>query len=284
MVETAVVEGVPVSADRVGGPWGTPAGRLGAVLVALLGLVGLLAPWLAPHDPFALAGPSLVPPSLAHPMGTDALGRDVSSAVVYGIRTSLVVAAAVGALALAVGVAVGLVAGFAGGRLDDLLMRVTELFQVVPRFFLAIVAIALFGPGIDRLILVLGLTSWTGLARVVRAETLALREMDFVRAARAGGASTRTILLVEILPNAIPPALVLLGLLLGHVLLIEAGLGFLGLGDPNALSLGFLISEAQPFLRVAWWISLFPGLAIMAAVMGLNLLGDALTDVPAWRQ
>ncbi|WP_211366661.1 ABC transporter permease [Pseudonocardia kunmingensis] len=262
----------------------SPGGAIGAVLVAAVVLTAVFAPVLAPTDPFAIAGPSLAAPSAAHPMGTDALGRDTFSGVVHGARTSMLVAGAVGVLVLLIGGTVGVLAGYRGGRLDDVLMRMTEFVQVLPVFFLAIVVIALFGPGLDRLILVLGLSSWELLARVVRAEVLALREREFVEAARATGASAMRIVVREILPNALPAALVYLGLLLAQVMLIEASLGFLGLGDPNAISWGYLASEAQQFLRVAWWLSFFPGLAIVAAVLGLNLLSDALTDVLGGRR
>lgn len=254
-----------------------PAGKAGLALMGVTLVTALLAPVLATTDPYALTGPTLAPPSLTHLMGTDALGRDMFSGVVYGARTSLLVAFAVGALAFVCGVGIGMLAGYRGGLLDDVLMRITELFQVLPRFFLVVVAIALFGPGIDRLVLILGLTSWPVLARVVRGVVLTMRDLDFVRAAEATGATEARILWHEVLPNVLPSALVLLGLLFGQVLLIEASLGFLGLGDPNALSWGVLAGQAQGFLRVAWWLPLFPGLAITMAVLGLNLLADALS-------
>lgn len=262
----------------------TPSGAVGAALTLLLVLVGLLAPVLAPTDPFAVDGPALSPPSRAYPMGTDALGRDLLSGVIFGARTSLLVAAGVAVLVIAIGTAVGLLSGYLGGWVDDVLMRSTELFQVLPRFFLALVVIAFFGPGLDRLVLLLGLTSWPLLARVLRAEVLSLRHREFVEAARVQGASRARILLREILPNALPPAIALLGLVVAQVILIEASLGFLGLGDPNVTSWGTLASEAQRFLRVGWWLSLFPGVAILLAVLGLNLLGDAFTDALSGRR
>jgi len=262
----------------------TRGGSIGAVLTLALVAVGVLAPLLAPTDPFAVDGPPLSAPSAAHPLGTDALGRDLLSGVVYGARTSLIVAATVGTLVLAIGSAVGLVAGYLGRWVDDVLMRLTEMFQVLPRFFLALVVIAFFGPGLDRLVVLLGVTSWPLLARVVRAEVFSLRSREFVEAARVYGASQPRILLREILPNALPAALALLGLVVAQVILIEASLGFLGLGDPNVTSWGTLASEAQRFLRVAWWLSLFPGVAILLAVLGLNLLADALTDALTGRR
>lgn len=256
----------------------TPGGVVGAAVTLLLVVVGLLAPLLAPADPFAVDGPPLSAPSTAYPMGTDALGRDLLSGVIHGARTSLLVAAGVAVLVVLIGTTVGLLSGYRGGWVDDVLMRGTELFQVLPRFFLALVVIAFFGPGLDRLVLLLGLTSWPLFARVIRAEVFALRHREFVEAARVHGASRTRILVREILPNALPSGIALLGLVVAQVILIEASLGFLGLGDPNVTSWGALASEAQRFLRVAWWLSLFPGLAILLAVLGLNLLGDAVTE------
>lgn len=256
-----------------------PAGIAGVVLTGIFVVVGLVGPAVAPYDPFAVVGPSLAPPSWAHPMGTDALGRDLFSAVVVGARTSLLVVSLVGVLILAIGVVVGTLSSWWGGWADDGLMRVTELFQVLPRFFLAVVVIAYFGPGLGLLIVVLGLTSWALLARVVRAEVLSFKQREFVEAARVAGASSSRLVLREILPNAFPAVAAYLGLVLAQVLLIEASLGFIGLGDPDVVSWGYLVSQAQRFLRVAWWMSVFPGLAIAIAVLGLNLLSDAVTDV-----
>lgn len=256
----------------------TPSGAVGVLLTGLVAGAAVFADILAPADPFAIVGPPLAAPSAAHPMGTDAIGRDVLSGVLHGARTSLLLVAVVGILVLAVGVAVGIVSGYRGGRVDDVLMRLTELVQVLPRFFLAIVVLAMFGPGIGRLALVLGLSSWCILARVVRSEVLSLREREFVLAAVASGAGDLRIVVREILPNVLPTATVYLGLLLAQVLLVEASLGFLGLGDPNRISWGYLASQAQPFLRTAWWLSVFPGLAIVAAVLGLNQLADVVGD------
>ncbi len=246
-------------------------------------LAGLLAPVLAIADPFALTGPSLSPPSVDHPMGTDALGRDLFSGVLYGTRTSLLIAAAVALLASACGVTVGIVAGYRGGLVDDLLMRITELFQVMPRFILVAVMIALFGPGLDRVVLTLGFTTWPTLARVVRGEILATRNLEFVLSAEALGATRTRIFWRVLLPQVLPSVLVLVGLMLGQVLLLEASLGFLGLGDPNTLTWGSLAGQAQGYLRVAWWLPLFPGLAITLTVLGFNLFADGLAASPQRR-
>ncbi|SRR6266498_327413 len=255
------------------------AGRVGVVLTCGLLAVALLAGWIAPADPFVSVGPPLRSPTLAHPMGTDDLGRDVLAGVVYGTRTSLLLALIVSLLTGAIGIIVGSLAAWQGRRTDDALMRITEFVQVVPRFFLAVIVVALFGPGLDRLILLLGLTSWPWIARVVRAEVLSLKQREFVEAARSLGAGHLRVLLREGLPNALPPVVVVLSLSAASVILIEAGLSFLGLGDPDVVSLGYLANNAQRFLRVAWWMAAFPGAAIALAVLGLNLLGDGLNDV-----
>lgn len=255
-----------------------PTGRAGLVLATLIVLVAFVGPVVASVDPFALAGSPLASPSLAHPMGTDALGRDVLSGVLHGGRTSLLAALAVVGIAFACGVGLGMLAGYRGGWLDDALMRFAEVVQVMPRFFLVVVVLAVFGSGIGLVVLVLGLTSWPVLARVVRAEVLVMRQADFVRAAEATGATGRRILAHELLPNVLPSALVMLGLLFGQVLLVEASLGFLGLGDPTVLSWGSLAGQAQSYLRAAWWVPFFPGLAITLAVLGANLLADAVSS------
>jgi peptide/nickel transport system permease protein len=262
----------------------TPGGVLGFALTFAFIALAMLAHVIAPTDPFASVGSPLTPPSRTHMLGTDDLGRDVFSGIVHGTRTSLSVTFAVIAIASILGVVVGAVAGYRGGGVDDLLMRGTEAAQIVPRFFLAVIVIALFGPGLDRVVFVLGLTSWPAIARVVRAETLSLSRREFVDAAHALGARASRILLRHILPNALPTALVVISLNAASVILLEAGLGFIGLGDPRAISLGYLANNAQRFLRTAWWMALFPGAAIALAVLGLNLVGDALADLAGPRR
>lgn len=258
-----------------------PAGRIGTAIVVLVVAAAVVGPSLAPYDPFSITGGSLVPPSPGHVMGTDALGRDVFSAVLYGARTSLLVASAVSLLALLCGTTLGLVGGYRGGWVDGALMRVTELFQVIPRFFFVVVVVATLGSGLDRLILTLGFTSWPIVARVARGEVVAMRDLDFVRAAQALGATSGRVMLRQLLPNVLPRVTVAIGLLFGQVLLLEATLGFLGLGDPGAISWGMLAARSQGFLRVAWWLALFPGLAITVTVLGVNLLADALAAARA---
>jgi peptide/nickel transport system permease protein len=254
-------------------------GVIGLALTLALTIVAALAGTIASIDPFASVAPPLLAPSRAHVFGTDDLGRDLLSGIVHGARTSLLITLTVTALASVIGVTIGAVAGYHAGAVDDALMRLTELAQIVPRFFLAVVVIALFGPGLDRLILVLGLTSWPSIARVVRAETLSLVHREFVEAARALGAPGWRTLARHVLPNAIPSTVVVMSMNAGAVILMEAGLGFIGLGDPHAISWGYLAYNAQRFLRVAWWMALFPGAAIATAVLGVNLLADGLSDV-----
>jgi peptide/nickel transport system permease protein len=257
----------------------TPAAVLGSVITAATVSVGALAGTLAPSDPLDPVGPPLQSPSTSHLMGTDDLGRDLLSGVVYGARTSMLVVAAVVGIAAAIGVPLGAVAGYRGGLADDVHMRVTDMFQSIPRFFLAIFVVALFGAELSNLILALGLSSWPMLARVVRSEALSLRDREFVEAARSEGASDSRIMVHHVLPNVLPAALVVASLLASTVILLEASLSFIGLGDPNVMSWGYLINNAQRFVRTAWWLSVFPGLAIVLAVLGLNLLSDAVADL-----
>ncbi|HEX3623652.1 MAG TPA: ABC transporter permease [Acidimicrobiales bacterium] len=258
-----------------------PAGLVGLVLVAVVAGAALLADVIAPSDPFRTVAGPLQAPSRAHLMGTDNLGRDMLGAVVHGARTSMVVVLGVAVLSSVVGLAVGVVAGYRGGWVDDVLMRITELFQAIPRFFLVLLIVALFGAGVDHLIYVLALTSWPTLARVTRSETLSLRDREYVDAARSIGATDRRIVIRHIVPNVLPTALVVIALTGSRVILLEASLSFLGLGDPSVMSWGYLVANAQRFLRVAWWMSVFPGLAIAIAVLGINLMSDALNDVLA---
>ena len=261
-----------------GRAWRRAAATLGIGITATLIAVAVFADRIAPGDPLSATGPPLSAPSRAHPMGTDDLGRDLWACIAHGARTSLLVVFGVTALSGSLGMVVGCVSGWQGGALDDLLMRVTEAVQVIPRFFLAVAAIALFGPGVDRLVVLLGLTSWPLIARVARAAVLSLRERAFVEAARALGAPPSRILVREVLPGVLPTAVVVASMNAASVLLLEAGLSFLGLGDPDRVSWGYLANNAQRFLRVAWWMAVFPGASLAIAVVGLDLLGDAASD------
>jgi len=254
---------------------------VGLGLIMLVVVAASLAGRVTSRDPFRTVADPLLAPSRAHWMGTDNLGRDVLASIMHGAQTSMIVVIGVTVIASVIGLTVGVVAGYRGGWVDDLLMRVTELFQAVPRFFLVLLIVALFGAGLDNLIYVLALTSWPTLARVSRAEVLSVRDRDFVEAARSIGATDRRIVIRHVLPNVLPTALVVIALTGSRVILLEASLSFLGLGDPTVMSWGYLVGNAQRFLRVAWWMSVFPGLAIAVAVLGINLMSDALNDILA---
>lgn len=209
-------------------------------------------------------------------MGTDDLGRDVLSNVIHGTRVSLLVGLLAAWTSGLLGTLVGGVAGYFGRLLDDGLMRLTELFQVVPRFFLALIVTALFGPNVVVITLLIGLTFWPITARLLRAQVLSVRERDYVLAARALGASDRRILLRHVLPNSISVVVVATTLQVGSAILVEAGLSFLGLGDRSVVSWGNILNGAQPLIRIAWWTAVFPGLAITLTVVAANVLGDGL--------
>lgn len=257
----------------------SPAGAIGLALMLLMVISALIPSAIAPGNPFdTSAGPALSPPSSDHIFGTDNLGRDVWTGIVHGARTSMTVVLGVVVLSSIIGVVLGVTAGYLGGIVDDVIMRIAELFQVVPRFFLALLVISFFGPSLNKLILLLGLTSWPFLARVVRAEALGLKARDFVEAARGLGASSARIVFRHVIPNLLPSVIVVVALFSSRVIMIESSLSFLGLGDPNKISWGFLASNARDFLAQAWWMALFPGIAIAISVFSLNLLGDSLND------
>jgi peptide/nickel transport system permease protein len=250
----------------------------GLVIVIAAIAIGLLAPMLAPHEPFQLAGPRLAPPQAGYWFGTDQLGRDVLSGVVYGTRTSLEVGFLAISMSVVIGLAVGTIAGFYGRTVDDLLMRLTEIFQVLPRFFLALIIVAIFGSNLWGTILVIGILSWAEVARLVRAEFLSLRERPFVMAARAYGAGDLEIIAREILPNALTAVVVSASLQVPSAILLEASLSFIGAGDPNVASWGRMLNGALQFMRQAWWTAAFPGLAISLVTLGLALTADGIND------
>lgn len=249
----------------------------GLVVVTVAIVAGTIGPWLA-GSPSAMGALVFCPPGPSCVFGTDDLGRDMLARVANGAQISLLVGIAAAAVSALVGVVIGSLAGFAGGRIDEFFMRVAEAFQIVPQFFLAILVVALFGPSLTKIVLVIALLSWPSTARIIRAEFLKLRSQDFVAAAQLAGASRGTLIFGEILPNALPPVIVNTSLQIAAAILTEANLSFLGLGDPNMVSWGQLLFAAQPFLHQAWWMALFPGLAILFTTLGFNLLGDGLND------
>ncbi len=248
----------------------------GLVVLCLFLFVAIFADKLAPRDPHKLSDAALRPPSTEFPFGTDDFGRDVFSGVIHGARTSILIGVTVALLSGFLGAVVGLAAGYAGGWLDDLLMRITELFLIPPRFFLALVVAALFGSTLSTLIVVLGVTYWPASARLIRAEVMSIRGRSFVEAARAVGAGHARILFHEVLPNTLPLIVTNVTLTVGGVMLVEAGLSFIGLGDPEHISWGYMLHHGQHFTRDAWWMILFPTLALSLLVFALNRVGDAL--------
>ena len=249
-------------------------------LLAVFVLVSALAVLLAP-DSFAAKASPLLPPSDLHPFGTDDLGRDVFAGVVQGARTSLLVGFTAAGVAALLGLAIGGFSGIRGGALDAVLMRLTELVQALPRFFLLIVVVSLFGSGLSLMIAVIGFTSWPAVARVFRAQILSMAEREFILAARSIGAGDLRILARHALPVALPVIAAQVSYQAGSAILTEAALSFLGLGDPGVVSWGALLGSAQHFVREAWWMSLFPGVAITLTVLACNLVADATGDGPA---
>ena len=254
---------------------------LGGLIVGVMSLGAVFAPWLAPYDPnFINVDALLLPPSPAHFMGTDALGRDVFSRILFGGRVSLWVGFVAVGIATSIGLVLGLVSGYFGRIVDELIMRFVDIMLCFPSFFLILAVIAFLEPSLTNIMVVIGLTGWMGVARLVRAETLSIRERDYVMAARATGAGPARIIFRHIMPNAITPVLVSATLGVAGAILTESSLSFLGLGvQPPDASWGNILMEGKEVLGIAWWLSVFPGLAILLTVLGYNLLGESLRDL-----
>ena len=252
----------------------------GLVVVAALFLLSFCAGFIPPYDPDALdAWHVLLPPSSAHLFGTDELGRDVLTRVIYGARVSLKVGFVAVGIAVAIGTVVGLFAGFYGGWADSLLMRIVDIMLCFPTFFLILAVIAMLEPSIWYIMIIIGLTGWMGVARLVRAEVLSLKSRDFVSAARVLGASDLRIIFRHILPNALSPVLVSATLGVAGAILTESALSFLGIGvQPPTPSWGNILTSGKDYIEFAWWLSLFPGVAILVTVLSYNLVGEGIRD------
>lgn len=250
---------------------------VGLTIILFMLIVAIFGPTLTKD--VSISNRSFLPPTQEAILGTDDLGRDVFAQITRGAGVSLGIGLTAALFSVAIGIIVGSVAGFSGGIVDEVLMRVAEAFQVVPQFFLAILIVALFGPSVFKIVLVIAILSWPSTARLTRAEFLKLKNLDFVKAARMSGTSRLRLIFWEILPNALPPVIVNTSLLVASAILTETNLSFLGLGDPNRVTWGQMLYNAQPFLRTAWWIAVFPGLAILFTVLGFNLLGDGFNDI-----
>ena len=250
----------------------------GLVILLLVLILALAAPVLYPAGPFALAGSPLQPPGERFLLGTDTLGRDVAAGLVYGARTSLLIGVAATAAAVLLGALIGAIAGYYRGRWDVALMRVTEVFQTIPSFIMAILLVAVLSPSVGSEIVAIAIVSWPGIARLARGEFASLGGREFVLACVALGAGDGRIVFRHLLPNCASPLIAVGSLLIANVILFESGLSFLGLGDPNMMSWGLMISAGREVLRTSWWICTFAGLAILVTVLAINLVGDGLNE------
>ncbi len=265
-------------------PWGlflrNPTGVVGLVILAIVIITAALAPWLFPDDPLDMVTRPFVWPLAngAFPLGSDSLGRDVLAGIVHGARVSVLIGVAATTVGLLIGTAVGASAGYFGGFIDDILVRVMEVFQTFPPFLLIIVLVSIAEPSVLTITLAIGIVSWPTIARLVRAEFRTLRQRDFVLAAQGLGYSGARIVFREILPNAIAPVIVTASVMVATAILNEAALSFLGLGDPNLVSWGSMIGAGRDQLRTAWYLVALPGTALVLSVLSLNLVGDGLND------
>jgi peptide/nickel transport system permease protein len=252
----------------------------GGMIVLSIVVIALFAPILSPYDPsFIDVETILIGPTQGHPLGTDELGRDVLSRMIWGSRISLMVGFVAVGISILIGILIGAVSGYYGGWVDDVLMQFVDIMLSIPTFFLILAVIAFVGPNIWNVMIVIGVTSWMGVARLVRGQFLALNEMDYVTAARALGAKDGRMIFFHILPNAMSPVYVSAILGVAGAILIESALSFLGLGvQPPTPSWGIIIASGKDMIEIAWWLTLFPGLAILITVLGYNLLGEGLQD------
>lgn len=260
--------------------WRNPQALAGGIIILFLALVALLAPYLSTHDP---GEPNLwailLPPSFEHLLGTDDLGRDVFSRMVFGSRISLLVGLIAVGIASVIGIILGSISGFYGKYTDSIIMRFVDIMLCIPTFFLILAVIALIGPSIFNIMVVIGITSWMGVTRLVRAEFLSLREREFVLAARAAGAKNHRLIIRHILPHALNPIMVAFTLGLGGAIFIESSLSFLGIGvQPPTPSWGNILTEGKDNIDIAWWLSVFPGLAILITVLGFYLLAEGIRE------
>ncbi|MEH6528191.1 MAG: ABC transporter permease [Sneathiella sp.] len=255
------------------------AAMAGLVLLFCILLISLLGPVFYSVGPTEMVWMPLTPPGASeYLLGTDYLGRDIFAGLINGGRITITIGASAAILTVVIGVTIGALAGYYGGWVDNLLMRVTEFFQVLPNLLLAMVVVMLFSATLTNIAIAIGIVSWTSTARLTRAEFLRLRNMDYVRAEKSIGAKNRRIIWSVILPNAAPPLIVSAALSIGTAILFEAGLAFLGLSDPNNMSWGRMIGDNRPYILDSWWGVTFPGIAIFLTVLAISLVGDGLND------
>jgi peptide/nickel transport system permease protein len=259
-----------------------PLAMVGLIIILALLAMAAFAPWIATHDPLAQnLGQRLLPPGTpGHWLGTDDFGRDIWTRIVYGSRITLYIVTLVAITAPVLGLLIGTVAGYFGGWVDQVLMRITDIFLAFPRLILALALVAVLGPGIENAVLAIALTAWPPYARVARAETLTVRTSDYIAAVRLQGAGSGRIIWGHVMPMCLPSVIIRVTLDMAGVILIAAGLGFLGLGvQPPTPEWGLMISSGRKFLFEQWWVATMPGLAIFIVSLGFNLLGDGLRDV-----
>ncbi|MGJ5139076.1 ABC transporter permease [Bradyrhizobium oligotrophicum] len=256
----------------------SPSGVAGACMLILIILVAVVGPSLYPVDPLDLVGAPFMPPDADAWFGTDYLGRDVLAGLIHGGRATLAVGAVAALITIAIGLVIGAVGGFFGGAIDATMVKITEFFQILPPLLFAMVLVTLFGPKLTTITLAIGGVSWTSVARLTRAEFMRLRDLDFVKASRAAGASNANLILRVLLPNALPAVIVSATLAIGVAILFEGGLSFLGLGDPNVMSWGLMLGQNRNYILDAWWAVMLPGAAIFLAVLAISLVGDGLND------
>ena len=251
---------------------------IGLVILLTIIILAITAPLIFPLDPFSSVGAPFMEPFGEHLFGTDQLGRDVAAGVVHGARTSLLLALVATVISIFVGTSIGCFAGYYPGWLGNFLMRVTEFFQTIPSFVFAIVLVAILQPSMKSIVIAIAVVTWPPVARLVRGEMLAIRKREFVEACVSLGMRDMRIIFQEILPNILSPIIVTGSLMVATAILIESALAFLGLGDPNIMSWGFMIGAGRSFLRTAWWLCAIPGLAILLTVLSINLIGEGLND------
>jgi len=254
------------------------AAVLGLVLWLLVVFTAVFGLTIYTGDPFEMVGAPMTPPGAEFLLGTDYLGRDVLTGIIHGASITLAIGFSATICTVIIGVVIGVLAGYYGRWVDNLLMRVTEFFQVLPPMLFVMVLISLFTPSIYLIVLAIAVVSWTGMARLTRAEFLKIKELEYVTAERAMGARNASIMVKVILPNALPPLIVAVALNVGTAILFEAALSFLGLGDPNAYSWGYMIGSSREYIWDSWWTITFPGFAIFLTVLGVSLIGDGLND------
>jgi peptide/nickel transport system permease protein len=256
-----------------------PATLAGLVVFFLIVVIALGAPLIFSRGPFSIVGMPLLPPGAPGLLaGSDVLGRDMAVGLAYGARISLLVGITSTICSVGIGVLLGAIAGYYGGVIDDLLMRITEFFQIIPSFVLLMVLVAFLQPSLTSTVIGIALVTWPQVARVVRGEFLSLKAREFVQAARVLGMRDGAIIFTQILPNALPPIVVIGSMMVGNAILTESALAFLGLGDPNLLSWGSMIGGSRSAMWVAWWTTVLPGACIMITVLALNFIGDGLND------